>query len=311
MKRMFRAKSAASTHIELYDKAADEAVMRRRELERDLMVAIDRDQLEVHYQPIVRLNDLSIRGVEALSRWRHPSRGEVPPSTFIALAESTGQIFAMDLQVIQKACRQVALWHSRRIVEADFILSVNISTGQLIQAQFATELAEILRETGMPAANLQLEITEREGLDPSADLSELKALGVKLSIDDFGAGYGCLGYLRFLPIDVIKIDGSFLRTESPQHVDIELMHSIIDLGARLGKQIVAEGVETPEQLSLLRQLGCELGQGFLLGKPMPEETITKILAPHPPAPTGSPRRHGPLFYLDQVCPPRPQPGVLA
>ena len=236
----------------------------------------------------------------------------MPPSTFIALAETTGQIFAMDLQVIQKACRQVALWHSRRIVEADFILSVNVSTGQLIQGAVRHGAGrDPAPETGLPAANLHLEITEREGLDPSADLSELKALGVKLSIDDFGAGYGCLGHLRFLPIDVIKIDGSFLRTESPQHVDIELMHSIIDLGALLGKQIVAEGVQPPEQLSLLRSARRRSSDRVSFSASRCQRRRSPRSGPASPGADGiAPPPWSPLLPGSARLP-RPRPGVLA
>ena len=238
---MFRAKRSAGKHVELYEEGSDDAVIDQAALERELALAIERDQIEVHYQPIVRLDDLSVEGVEALARWRHPGRGEVPPATFIPMAETTGQIGTLGRNVLARACRQVARWRTEQIVAEDFVVSVNVSAGQLMDALFATEVATILADSGLPAGNLQLEITERMALDRAVDVSGIVQLGVKLTIDDFGEGYGCLSYLRTLPIEVMKIDRSFLRSAPTRRIDRELMRSMIALADRLGKKVVAEG----------------------------------------------------------------------
>jgi len=281
---MFRAKRAAGSHVALYTAELDDAALDGDELERDLALAVERDQIEVHYQPIVRVDDLSVVGVEALARWEHPRRGEVPPSRFIPLAESSGQIRSLGRNVLIRACRQVAQWRAAGIVEPEFVVSVNVSAGQLMDRGFASEAAAILENAGLPPANLQLEITERIALDGTTDVSGLEALGVQLTVDDFGEGYGCFAYLRSLPIEVIKIDRSFLAAAPSRRVDRELMRSMIQLAKALDKQVVAEGVETPEQLRMLRQLGCELGQGFLFGEAMPPRQFAAMLTSRPGLP---------------------------
>lgn len=276
---MYRAKRTAVDGVALFTPGVDREAISESMLGRDLATALDRCELEVHYQPIVHLDDLSTWGVEALARWHHPSRGIVPPPTFISLAEMSGQIHGLGRKVLHAACRQVALWQFEEKVEPDFMVSVNVSAAQLQDEGFAREVEEVLRDTGLPAGNLQIEITERVALHQAVAAVQLAALGVRLALDDFGEGFCSLSYLRAMPIQTLKIDRSFVRDLAPLGKERELVWTIVDLADRLdGLEVIAEGIERPDQLRLLRGLGCRLGQGFLFGEAMPAEELAEVLA---------------------------------
>ena len=247
----------------MYEETVD-----RVRLEADMRVALDAGQLEVVYQTLVDLTHDRIVGVEALLRWHHPTRGLLMPTMFIPVAEACGEIGRIGQWVLEQTCLRVAEWN-RRLPGQPLRANVNVSLRQL-QPSFVALVCDVLERTGFPADLLVLELTESVFADGSetlgAILVELRARGVRIAIDDFGTGYSSLGYLRDLPVDELKIDRSFISRMAGQ-VDHGLVATIIKLGRELELGTVAEGIESPEQLALLRELGCDLGQGFLLGHP--------------------------------------------
>jgi diguanylate cyclase (GGDEF)-like protein/PAS domain S-box-containing protein len=247
----------------MYDETVD-----RVRLEADMRVALDADQLEVVYQTLVDLSHDRIVGVEALLRWHHPTRGLLMPTTFIPVAEACGEIGRIGQWVLEQTCQRVGEWNRHR-PDLPLRANVNVSVRQL-QPSFVALVSDILERTGFPADLLVLELTESVFADGSQELgtilTELRARGVRIAIDDFGTGYSSLGYLRDLPVDELKIDRSFISRMAGQ-IDHGLVATIIKLGRELELGTVAEGIESPEQLALLRELGCDLGQGFLLGHP--------------------------------------------
>ena len=263
---LYRAKAEARGTARFYEAAMDEALRRRRQLDADLRQAIARRELSVHYQPLADLESGRILAFEALLRWTHPRLGEVGPGTFIPLAEESGLILTLGAWVLREACAEAARW------TPPLRLSVNLSPVQFAQEDLAAEVETILAETGLDPARLDLEVTE--GLlirDPDraiAILQRLKALGVTISMDDFGTGYSSLSYFRMFPFDKVKIDQSFIRDiANPQARAI--IRSVIGLGRGLGMPVVAEGVETSEQLDALRDEGCDQVQGYLISRPNP------------------------------------------
>jgi EAL domain-containing protein (putative c-di-GMP-specific phosphodiesterase class I) len=236
------------------------------------------DQILVHYQPIVRTRTGRIVGVEALVRWNHPTRGLLAPASFIALAEDTGLIVPLGRIVLETACAQVAAWQD--IPElAGLSLSVNVSARQLRTAEIVDQVRAALAGSGLPPSSLLLEVTESITADTNAVamLHELRNLGIRIALDDFGTGYSSLAYLEKLPIDVLKIDKSFVDDIHTQASRASLAMAIIRLGRSFGLQTVAEGVEKPEQLLLLTELGCDLTQGYLIAHPGPPNTIRATL----------------------------------
>jgi len=265
---MYRAKRSAGNALQLFDGDVTQQEVPDLTAEGDLHLSIERDELKVVYQPIVRLDDLSVWGAEALLRWYHPVRGSVPPAEFIPVAEATGLILPIGRWVLEQACGQAAAWLRDGVVDHDFVLNVNVSARQLQGVGFAEQVAAVLRDSGLPAANLQLELTERVALQAPAGVQALKALGVGLAIDDFGEGYASLSYLRKLTADCLKVDRGFTHDLAFNPVDRSLVRTVIYLADSLDLHLVAEGVETPEQLRCLRQMGCRLGQGFLFAEPL-------------------------------------------
>jgi EAL domain-containing protein (putative c-di-GMP-specific phosphodiesterase class I) len=272
---MYEAKrSARGSHRVFAPRMYEETVERVR-LEADLRDALEAGQLEVVYQPLVDLADDRIVGVEALLRWHHPVRGLLMPESFISLAESCGEIRRIGHWVLEQACRTVSEWNSRA-PERPLRANVNVSPRQL-QASFVHDVETILSLTGLPAEQLVLELTESACVVESQAivgiLAQLRGLGLRIAIDDFGTGYSSLGYLRDLPVDEIKIDRSFIAGRAAQG-DFGLIGTIIQLGRELSLATVAEGIESPEQLAQLRELGCDVGQGYLLGRPAPPHLLT-------------------------------------
>ena len=275
---MYMAKRDSKGSYRLFEPTMHERVVERLELRGELQRALDLGQFEVYYQPVVHLDQRSDYGVEALLRWNHPERGQIAPMQFIPLAEETGLIIPIGRWVIGEACRQGALLHSRFRRDPALTMSVNLSVKQLQSNSIVDDVGEALQQTGIEPSTLVLEITETVMMaDPdtaSARLNELKALGVRIAMDDFGTGYSSLSYLSRLPVDILKMDRSFLAAGN---TDSGLAAAIIAIGERLGLEVVAEGIEEPAQIDALRDLGCELGQGFLFARPMPQPALVTYL----------------------------------
>ncbi len=273
---MYKAKDAGGGVYASYHPSMHDALMQRLELADDLRLALERDELVLHYQPTVDLRSGDIIGFEALVRWQHPTRGMVPPLEFIGIAESTGLIVPLGRWVLAEACRQAVAWG--RPVK----MAVNVSVRQFEAGDLAATVAEVLAETGMPADQLCLEMTESVLLtDTDENLSRivgLKALGVMLAMDDFGTGYSSLAYLRRFPMDVLKIDRSFVDRLGAGDVEDEtLVRTIVRLGQRFGMATVAEGIENSAQLTALRDMGCDFAQGYYLSRPVPSSEAGRLL----------------------------------
>ncbi|HEY3069933.1 MAG TPA: EAL domain-containing protein [Gaiellaceae bacterium] len=288
---MYMAKRDSKGSYRVFEPAMHERVVERLELQAELQRALELDQLEIHYQPVVRLDLQADYGVEALLRWMHPTRGTIPPLHFIPLAEETGQIVAIGRWVLLEACRQGALLHERFSRTPPLTISVNLSVKQLQSETIVDDVRAALEESGLPPSALVLEITESVMMADTdlavQRLQELKSLGVLLAMDDFGTGYSSLSYLSRFPVDILKMDRSFLSSE---HEESGLIAAIIALGTSLSLDVVAEGIELPEQIASLRDLGCDLGQGFLFARPMNEEALVEYLVNGEQA-TGEPRSH--------------------
>ncbi len=279
---MYTAKARGKGRIEFFEPRMHQAVIRRLELKADLEEAIAERQFELHYQPIVDLRGGRLVALEALVRWRHPERGLVAPAEFIPAAEESGLIIPLGRFVLETACRQLTAWDDGGLGAERLSLSVNVSTHQLQDPGFAATLQAVLSESRFDAARLTLEITESALMDDieasAATLLHLKELGLRLAIDDFGTGYSSLSYLERLPIDVLKIDRSFIAALRHGREVPVLVRSIIKLGQTLRMEVLAEGIEREEQLARLRELGCRLGQGFYFSPPVPASVAEGLLS---------------------------------
>jgi diguanylate cyclase (GGDEF)-like protein/PAS domain S-box-containing protein len=276
---MYKAKSAGGNGFAAYDPQMHNALVQRLELEADLRLALDRDELVLHYQPTVDLASGEIVGFEALVRWLHPTRGMVSPLDFIGIAESTGLIVPLGRWVLAEACRQAVAWGAGR--SRQLKMAVNVSVRQFEHCDLAEMVSEVLAETGMPADQLCLEMTESVLLtDTDENLTQLlrlKELGVTLAMDDFGTGYSSLAYLRRFPMDTLKIDRSFVDRLGGDSEDVALVRTIVRLGQSLGMATVAEGIEDMVQLTALREMGCDFAQGYLLSRPVPAKEAGRLL----------------------------------
>ena len=279
---MYRAKSLGKARHEVFDKAMHAVAMNLLQLETDLRKALDRNEFFIQYQPIVSLDNFHLRGFEALVRWQHPERGLVSPLDFIPVAEDTGQIVSIGEWALREACRQMRRWQKRYPSEPPLHISVNLSGRQFAQPDLIGQVRSILGETQIAPRSLKLEITESvvmENIDTATEmLRQLRALGVQLSIDDFGTGYSSLSYLHRFPIDTLKVDRSFVMRMVDNNENIEIVRTIVMLAQTLGMDVVAEGVETKEQLALLRKLSCENGQGYFFSRPVSVGGAEKIIA---------------------------------
>jgi diguanylate cyclase (GGDEF)-like protein len=291
---MYMAKSGGRGRVEVFEDAVFDRAVDNAELEADLRHAVQTGAIEVNYQPTVLLHDGRITGLEALARWHHPSRGLVPPSVFIPIAESTGVIVELGHHVLRTACRDAVGW---RRDNPGLSLAVNVSAHQLVAPTLVADVARVLVETGLEPSALVLEITEsalvRDVDAVVARLTELKALGLRLAIDDFGTGYSSLSYLRHFPVDILKIDRSFV--DQLPGDGVALARSIVRLGESMGLEVIAEGVEADAQRTELTRLGCLVGQGYLFMPARPEEQIGPLLV----------RSHEPRWWTapQQVVPP--------
>jgi diguanylate cyclase (GGDEF)-like protein/PAS domain S-box-containing protein len=278
---MYMAKHNGKGRFEMFRPAMHEEAVRRLELAADLRRGIERGELEVFYQPIVNVHTATAIGAEALVRWHHPSRGLVPPVDFIPIAESTGLIVPLGKWVLTQACRQAQSWRRSGLTSDTFYISVNLSARQLQDPALLDDVTAAIQDSGLPARALVLEVTESvlmEDLDAAlAHLQALKDLGLRLAVDDFGTGYSSLSYLRNFPMDVVKIDKSFVDRIALDTEGAAMVRSVIDVTTALGLTSIAEGVEQEDQLAILGQLGCDNVQGYLFAEPMPNEQFADAL----------------------------------
>jgi len=267
---MYRSKSLGKARHEMFDEAMHDHALNILQIETDLRLAQERQEFFIHYQPIVALDDFRLCGFEALVRWQHPLRGLISPMDFIPVAEEGGQIVQIGQWVLREACFQIQRWQEKFPADKPLYMTVNLSARQFTQPDLIDQIRNILTETGVDPAYLKLEITESMVMDDFESAAEmlfqLRALGVRLSIDDFGTGYSSLTYLHRFPIDTLKIDRSFVACMDKENM--EIVRTILMLAENLGMDAVAEGVETQEQLNLLRTLNCQNGQGFFFSKPL-------------------------------------------
>jgi EAL domain-containing protein (putative c-di-GMP-specific phosphodiesterase class I) len=277
---MYRAKEGGSGY-EVFDPDMYERAVDRLNLENDLRRAIEQNEFVVHYQPIVSLQSGELWGMEALVRWEHPERGLLDPDEFVPVAEESGLAVPMGELVLEEACRRAVEWQRRFPLTPPLAMSVNLSGRQLRRPDLHEIIGQALKETGLPASSLGLDITETVyigALDANtAALDRLRALGIRISLDDFGSGYSSLSYLKRLPADILKIDRSFTRGLGLEVEDTAIVQTVVDLAHILGMEVVAEGVEVEEQETLLREMGCDFGQGYHFSKPLPPEATSEFL----------------------------------
>lgn len=251
------------------------------ELETDLRLAVERNEFELYYQPLVDLDDVSLMGFEALARWNHPSRGLITPGEFIEVAETTGLIVPMTIGLLRAACEQAAKWKASGIAPESLVISVNLSAVHLAQKGIVDQLRSIIFEADINPEYLKLEITESAVMQNAEHvitvLQKIRDLGIKLSIDDFGTGYSSLSYLHRFPIDTLKIDRSFVGTMEDGSENGEIVRTVIALAKALNLSVIAEGIESIHQFHQLRILGCEYGQGYLFSRPIPAAEAEKLL----------------------------------
>jgi diguanylate cyclase (GGDEF)-like protein/PAS domain S-box-containing protein len=278
---MYRAKLEGKKRHVVFDKAMHDRAMQLLQTETDLRRALTRQEFFLNYQPIVDLETGRVASFEALVRWRHPERGLVMPGDFVPVAEETGLIVPLGLWVLNEACRQMREWQRLGLADETVKMSVNLSGRQFSQADLIEQIASALRESGLKAGNLKLEITESmvmENFDTAIDmLTQLRVLGVGLSIDDFGTGYSSLSYLHRFPIDTLKIDRSFVTQMTDNSENAEIVRTIVTLARSLDMAVVAEGVETADQLRQLGALGCDYGQGYLFSRPVGAGQAAELL----------------------------------
>ncbi len=278
---MYRAKAAGKARYAVFDAELHTEVAQRMLIESDLRQALLKGELTIAYQPLFNIGNGCLRGFEALARWHHPDRGVIEPSSFIQIAEESGLIIELTDYILEKACRQMALWHAIDPALAELKLQVNVSGSDLAHSALFERIEHALASTHFNPRQLTLELTENvlmQRIDSAlVTLEALRKLGVSLAIDDFGTGYSSLAYLSSLPIDSLKIDRSFVHGMRHGSKDAEIVRAIVSLGATLGKSVVAEGIETVSQLAQLRELGCEHGQGFHLSRPLSVEQANALL----------------------------------
>jgi diguanylate cyclase (GGDEF)-like protein len=273
---LYAAKAAGRGTVRFFHKSMAESLRAKRQLELDLRAAIDNDDLELHYQPLLNVETQAITGFEALMRWRHPLKGLVPPSEFIPIAEETGIIISLGSWALRKACAEAVAWPEHIYV------AVNVSPMQFRNGNLVAAIADALTASGLPAHRLELEITETILMQESETtirvLNQLRAMGVRISMDDFGTGYSSLSYLRSFPLSKIKIDRAFVKDLGATSASDVIIRSVIDIARTLEMTTTAEGVETAEQFEILKSLGCSEAQGYYLSRPVPAAQLPELIA---------------------------------
>jgi diguanylate cyclase (GGDEF)-like protein len=281
---LYWAKQRGKNRVECASDVMRARAEERLALERELRRALREEQFAVYYQPMVRLDGRRAVAFEALVRWNHPDRGLLPPSEFIAVAEANGLVVQLGAWVITQVCRQIALWKELAVSEHHPIVSINLSARQLLHTGLVDEVAASIREAGIASSDLCLEITESVMLEDTVSVIErlegLRDLGIELTVDDFGTGYSSLGYLKRLPVSSVKVDRSFVNGLGRDADDSAIVAAVVSMAHALGLEVVAEGVETAEQIVELEALGCDLAQGNYFAKPQLANVVTSLLR-HP------------------------------
>ena len=287
---MYRAKALGESRYQVFDSAMHTLARKRFQLETDLRLAVEREEFFLNYQPIISLQSGKITGVEALIRWSKQNQGWISPGEFIPAAEETGLIVPIGLWVMREACRQLQAWQnemnqSTGLPKLSLTMSVNLSVKQFCQPNLIAKIDEILRETGLTSESLKLEITESAIMDNPESarliLEQLRTRQIKLSIDDFGTGYSSLSYLQQFPVDTLKIDRSFVNGIGKDGENQQIVQAIVNLAETLGMSAIAEGIETEQQLQILRNLGCDEGQGYFFAKPLTAEKARSLIQENP------------------------------
>jgi EAL domain-containing protein (putative c-di-GMP-specific phosphodiesterase class I) len=274
---MYRAKARGRDCVEAFAPGSHETTVLALRTAAELRRGVERGEVVPYFQPIVELTSGHVVGFEALARWLHPERGLLTPDQFLPMAEETGLVEEIGASILEDALSQFARWRARDLPFARGHLSVNVGTRQVVDPAFARLVAELLAQTGIPADSLWLEITETALLaDVKAStvaLRNLRSLGLHLVVDDFGTGYSSLTYLKRFPVEALKIDKGFVAGLGLDSEDTTIVEAVVNLGHSFGIAVIAEGLETPLQLSRLRELGCDRGQGYLFGRPRPASIV--------------------------------------
>ena len=278
---MYRAKRDGKAQNIIFEKKLRHSNLSPIDLDTDLRRALDRNEMELHYQPIISMRDRTISGFEALLRWRHRTRGAISPNEFIPLAEETGLIYELGQWVLMQACEQIAIWNQNKNEEEQLEISINLSSRQFSDPNLVEGIIGNIKESGFNAECLKLEITESalmQNAQRSVNmLNQLKNLNIKVCVDDFGTGYSSLSYLHTFPIDTLKIDRSFVHDMSRNYRNMEIIRTIIMLAHNLKLDVIAEGVETAEQYAQLSALGCQFAQGFYFARPVNKDDATLLI----------------------------------
>ncbi|MBH8565648.1 EAL domain-containing protein [Nostoc sp. CENA67] len=282
---MYRAKALGRARYHVFDPAMYQEAIQLLELENDLRRAVERQEFIIYYQPIISLTTGRISGFEALLRWQHPVRGLISPIEFIPIAEETGLINPINMWVLQSACQQLRIWQHHSPNLENLTISVNLSAKLFSQANLTAEIDQIIDETKVNPACLELEITESVIMENTCAikgiLQELKARNIKLIMDDFGTGYSSLSYLHSFPLNALKIDKSFVKRMQESQANMGLVPAMISIAESMGMTVIAEGVETQEQLKQLKSLKCNFAQGFLFSKPLEQKLVLNFIASMP------------------------------
>ena len=277
---MYYAKDNEQNYV-IFDQKMHIRAVTRLQLETDLRFAIERSEFDLFYQPIIALDSATLVGFEALVRWNHPQRGLVPPNEFIPISESTGLIIPMTVQILHSACAQIVRWQQKYPKDPPLNVAVNLSGKHFGHPALVEQIKTVISETGIDAASLKIELTESAVMENAETailmLKQIKEIGVQISIDDFGTGYSSLSYLHRFPIDLLKVDRSFVGAMEENTENGEIVRTVIALAKALGLKVVAEGIESVHQFHQLRILGCEYGQGYLFSKPLPVPEIERLL----------------------------------
>lgn len=278
---MYYAKEAGTSYV-VFDPAMHTKAVTLLQLETDLRCSIERNEMLAYYQPIIDLATMRLIGFETLMRWNHPQRGIIPPNEFIPVAEETGLIVPLTLWILRKSCNQLVEWQKESPGNMGLMMSVNLSGKHFAHHDLVDQIKGVLQETQINPRNVKLELTESaimENAETAIEmLGQIREMGIQVSIDDFGTGYSSLSYLHRFPIDMLKVDRSFVSSMEDGTENGEIVRTVIALAKTLGLSVVAEGIETIHQLHQLRVLGCEYGQGYLFSRPVPIEEVEKILA---------------------------------
>ena len=269
---MYRAKELGRNNFQFFSEDMNTSILHNLEIEKELNIAIKRHQFTLMYQPKISLADNSVAGVETLVRWRHPEKGIIPPDYFISIAEETGQIIKIGAWVLEHSCHEMGALIREGLMPKDAKVAVNLSAKQFSDPDLLQTVLNILTQSKIDPLNLELEITESIIMDDVeaaiAIMDAIKSRGIHLTIDDFGTGYSSLAYLKRFPIDVLKVDRSFVMDIPNDKTDMAITSAVIAMAHKLSMRVVAEGIETQEQLDFLRENGCDDGQGYLLSRPL-------------------------------------------